>query len=452
MLVITCNLPFGPDFYPELPYLYVTSPVKSNIWDIGSSQSISWAVQNLPFISSIKMDLYKNDTLQYNIDNNININGQSSNNSQQTADSSLLQIDYDWLLLYTLNEGNNYNVRITAKQNESGIDTFIYAESEEFKLSCSTCPIYFQITSPPPGGEIWGIGSSQEIKWETNSAIMASSASNQIKIDLYKSNIYFSTIADNIENFGLHTWTVANIDGLEQATNYKIRISSISEPEKYGESYDSFALKQGPFIKVTSPNGGETWEQGSSPAITWSSANLTNSYVKIQLYRSSSPSGTYSWSKTLVSSKPKDGSYNWTIPSNLSTSYYYKVRIEEYGNPSVYDESDAYFTISVETSSITVTSPNGGETWEQDSSPAITWSSANLTNSYVKIQLYRSSSPSGTYSWSKTLVSSTNNDGSYTWNISSSLSITKYYKIRIEDYNDSSNYDESDNYFTISEE
>ena len=94
MFVIACNLPFGPDFYPELSYLYVTSPVKSNIWDIGSKQSISWAVQNVSF-SSVKLDLYKNGTLQYNIAYNININGQSSNNSQQTADSSLVQEDYD---------------------------------------------------------------------------------------------------------------------------------------------------------------------------------------------------------------------------------------------------------------------------------------------------------------------------------------------------------------------
>ena len=343
LFVSSCNIPFGPDFYPELSYLYVTSPGGGNNWDIGSSQSISWSVQNHSF-TSVKMELYKNDTLQHNIANNININGQSSNNSDQPADSSLVEGAYDWLLSYEYDEGNNYKVRITAEQTEPG-DTFIYAESEEFRLSCNICPIYFQITSPS-GGEVWKIGSSQDIEWGTNSAIIDSSASKQIKIDLYKSNIYFSTIADNIENFELHPWTVANIDGLEQATNYKIRISSISEPEKYGESYDSFALKQGPFIKVTSPNGGESWEQGSRSAITWSSANLTNSYIKIQLYRSSSPTGTYSSYETLVSSTNNDGSYTWSISSSLSTSYYYKIRIQDYYDSSNYDESDAYFNLN----------------------------------------------------------------------------------------------------------
>ncbi len=346
LFISSCNIPFGPDFYPELSYLYVTSPGGGNNWDIGSSQSISWSVQNHSF-TSVKIELYKNDTLLTPpIETQININGQSSNNnSDQTADSSKVQGDYDWLLRYEYGEGDNYKVRITAEQKESGIDTSIYAESDEFKLSCSTCPIYFQITSPS-GGEIWEIGSSQEIKWETNSAIMDNLASEQIKIDLYKSNIYFSTIADNIENFGLHPWTVANIDGLEQATNYKIRISSISEPEKYGESYDNFALKQGPFIKVTSPNGGETWAPGSSHNITWTSANLSNTRVKINLYRSSSADGSYAYNYTIDSSESNDGSYTWNISSSLSTTKYYKIRIEDYNDSSTYDESDASFNIN----------------------------------------------------------------------------------------------------------
>ena len=347
LFISSCNIPFGPDFYPDLSYLYVTSPGEDNDWDIGSKQSISWSVQNVSF-TSVKIELYKSGTLLTPpIETQININGQSSNNnSDQTADSSKVQGDYDWLLRYEYGEGDNYKVRITAKQTEPGDDTLIYAESEEFKILCSTCPIYFQITSPS-GGEIWEIGSSQEIKWETNSAIMDNLASEQIKIDLYKSNIYFATIADNIENIGFYSWNVANIDGLEQATNYKIRISSTSEPEKYGESYDSFALKQGPFIKLTSPNGGETWAPGSSHKITWTSANLsTNTRVKINLYRSSSADGSYAYNYTIDSSEPNDGSYTWNISSSFSTSYYYKIRIEDYNNSSVYDESDASFNIN----------------------------------------------------------------------------------------------------------
>jgi len=62
LFVLSCNVPFGPNFYPDLSYLYVTSPGENNNWDIGSKQSISWAVQNHSF-TSVKIELYKNDTL-----------------------------------------------------------------------------------------------------------------------------------------------------------------------------------------------------------------------------------------------------------------------------------------------------------------------------------------------------------------------------------------------------
>ena len=60
LFVLSCNVPFGPNFYPDLSYLYVTSPGENNNWDIGSKQSISWAVQNHSF-TSVKIELYKND-------------------------------------------------------------------------------------------------------------------------------------------------------------------------------------------------------------------------------------------------------------------------------------------------------------------------------------------------------------------------------------------------------
>ena len=197
MFVIACNLPFGPDFYPELSYLYVTSPGGGNNWDIGSSQSILWSVQNHSF-TSVTMELYKNDILQHNIANNININGQSSNNSDQTADSNLVEGVYNWLLLYEYDEGNNYKVRITAEQPEPG-GTVTYAESKKFKLSCNTCPIYFQIISPK-GGEILEIGMEDTILWKTNNEAFNEIPPDIISIDLYKSSDLIMSIANNINN------------------------------------------------------------------------------------------------------------------------------------------------------------------------------------------------------------------------------------------------------------
>ena len=199
-------------------------------------------------------------------------------------------------------------------------------------------------------------------------------------------------------------------------------------------------IKQGDSqIIVTSPNGGETWELGSTHDITWTSQNPSSSYVNIKLYRSGS------FISNIAGQTSDNGSYTWSISSGQTESSYYQVRIEEYGNSSVYDESNNYFSIEAPSNpTITVTSPNGGEEWEPGSSHAITWSSANLSSSNVTIKLYKNGS------YNSLLSSYTTNDGSYTWTISSSLSESDYYKIRIEEYNNSSVYDESDNYFTIS--
>ena len=193
-----------------------------------------------------------------------------------------------------------------------------------------------------------------------------------------------------------------------------------------------------PTIILTSPNGGEDWEPGSIHTITWSAANLSSSYITIKLYKNGS------YNSLLSNYTSKNSSYSWSIPSNLSISDYYKVRIQEYNSSFVYDDSDSYFSISLESPTITLTSPNGGEDWEPGSIHTITWSAANLSSSYVTIKLYKN----GIYSSS--LTSYTNKNVSYTWSIPSNMSTSDYYKIRIEEYNNSLVYDESNSYFSLS--
>ena len=195
-----------------------------------------------------------------------------------------------------------------------------------------------------------------------------------------------------------------------------------------------------PTITVTSPNGGENWEPGSSHSITWSSSNLPGSYVAIQLYR------TGNFDHQISSSTYDDGSYTWSISSSQTESDYYKVLIHSTTNTSVDDMSDNYFTIEEPGSpSITVTSPNGGEDWEPGTSHSITWNSSNLSGNYVGIQLYSSGS------YVSSISSSTTDDGSYTWSISSSQTESDYYKVKIYSTSESSISDYSDSYFTIEE-
>ncbi|MBN1559525.1 T9SS type A sorting domain-containing protein [candidate division KSB1 bacterium] len=218
-------------------------------------------------------------------------------------------------------------------------------------------------------------------------------------------------------------WTT---DGAYNGIIDEIRISNI---DRYINSAPT------PTITVISPNGGETWYNGDSKTISWSSQNHSGN-VKIELYNGSS------YYATIVSSTADDGSHAWTIPSNHAESNQYRVKISSVSDATVYDYSDNYFTIKPKANpTITVISPNGGEIWEIGSAQQIRWSSANHSAN-VKIELYKG------LSLHQTISSSTTDDGLHTWTIPS-LEENTNYRIKITSTANSAVYDFSDNYFTI---
>jgi hypothetical protein len=89
-----------------------------------------------------------------------------------------------------------------------------------------------------------------------------------------------------------------------------------------------------PTITVVSPNGGEAWTKGHSHTIEWNSANVAT--VSILL---TNPTGFLVGS--VAPSMTNTGSYNWTIPTGISTGYY-KVMVLGGGGG---DSSDAPFFI-----------------------------------------------------------------------------------------------------------
>jgi len=189
-----------------------------------------------------------------------------------------------------------------------------------------------------------------------------------------------------------------------------------------------------PSITVTSPNGGESWQMGTSHIITWSYANSPGSYVKIELYRAST------LARTITSSTYCDGSYTWSIPTDLTAASDYRIRISS-TSTSAGDYSDAYFSITAPPS-ITVTSPNGGESWQMGTSHTMTWTYANSPGSYVKIELYRAST------LTRTITSSTACDGSYAWTVPTDLTAASDYRIKISSTSTAAS-DYSDAYFSI---
>jgi len=189
-----------------------------------------------------------------------------------------------------------------------------------------------------------------------------------------------------------------------------------------------------PSITVTSPNGGESLTGNAGKTITWSKTG-TFSDVKIEY----SLNNGSSWS-TETASTTNDGSYAWTVPNSTTSQGLIRISEAVAGSPT--DSSNATFTITNSaTDQITVTSPNGGETLSGGSGYSITWTSAGSVGN-VKLE-YSTDSLS---TWT-TIVSSTSNNGTYSWSVPEVNSANCY--VRVSQVSGGTPSDTSNHKFSI---
>jgi len=109
------------------------------------------------------------------------------------------------------------------------------------------------------------------------------------------------------------------------------------------------------------------------------------------------------------------------------------------GSSSVVSMSLAIVPAGGET--ITVTAPDGGESWAINSSQNITWN-ATFTITDVKIELQRTVAGA----W-ETIIASTTNDGSYPWTVTGPT--TSEATVKVSKVGDAGVYDTSDDIFSI---
>jgi len=383
------------------PSITVTSPNGGENWQIGTGHTITWTYANNPG-SYVKIELYRVSTLTRTI------------TSSTACDGS-----YSWTIPTDLTTASDYRIKITSTSMTSVYD---YSNA------------YFSITAPtitvtsPNGGEVWGTGSDYTIYWTSEN-----NPGSYVKIELYKGASLSSTLSSSTLNDGYFGWTIPV--GQTVGTDYRVKISSTTT-SAYDYSDGYFSIVQS-WIAVTSPNGGEAWQPGTSHYITWDYGGISDGFY-VYLYRGA----TYQYT---ICPRTLDSSYLWTIPADQAIGSDYRVMVGDHDMVAS-DYSDNYFTIgSAPEPSITVTSPNGGESWQMGTSHAVTWTYANNPGSYVKIELYRSST------LVLTITSSTACDGYYTWTISTGLTAASDYRIKISSTTTAAS-DYSNAYFTITKQ
>jgi len=198
--------------------------------------------------------------------------------------------------------------------------------------------------SEPIGGELWFTGATETIRWTSVDV------PGNVKIELYKGNSFYGTIVSDADNDGAYAWDI--LEGIEAATNFKIKITWVDYTSVYDYSDNSFAIESGeegtcPIIdgttatgSVTSPAENSTVSAGSAVTINWTFQNgaFTPGQCHIVLYAANNPVGTIQdWAIN-------DGSFTWNVPSTLSSSNCYNIRIFHTSDSGVYVVGP-YFTI-----------------------------------------------------------------------------------------------------------
>jgi len=183
---------------------------------------------------------------------------------------------------------------------------------------------------------------------------------------------------------------------------------------------------------VVAPNGGEAWPIASVQAIQWNSS-LISGNVKIELSRN----GGATFAETLFSNTPNDGIETWTVTGPASSTI--RVRVTSVDNPPLSDMSNANF--SIEQPSVSVVSPNGGESWITGSTESILWNSSFVAGS-VNVELSRDGGTGY-----EMLFANTSNDGSEAWSVTGLGTVNAL--VRISSVSDPLVSDVSNGPFTI---
>ncbi|MDI6803027.1 MAG: M12 family metallo-peptidase [Bacteroidota bacterium] len=274
----------------------------------------------------------------------------------------------------------------------------------------------------PNGGEAWVIGTSQSITW-------TSTGVTNVKIEYTMNNgTDWLTITESVPaSPASFLWTVPNT----ATTQARIRVSSATVSSLSDISNNVFSIQYPPSITLISPDGGELYPIGFQKNIQWSSINVSGN-VKIELSRD----GGLNY-EDIFASTPNDGSENWIV-SGMTTEEA-KIKITSLSLPTIFDVSNSNFYIR--TATITVTSPNGGESPRVGVPYPINWESQNMLGE-VRVELSRNGGTSY-----ETIIATTDNDGSEMWTPENPLSNST--RIRILAVGNPSIFDESDNNFYI---
>lgn len=203
--------------------------------------------------------------------------------------------------------------------------------------------------SLPVGGEILTVGKTSNITWSSSGF----SSSAVVKINLLDgreaADSYYreSTIVSAMPNSGSYAWKLPDLLSSREiyGSLYKIviYITDGGETKSVASSYFSISKPMNPYVKIVSPNGGETWQAGKTYTILWDTLGLSDGKVDIDVINSS---GVAMYDRQAAFNIANTGQFDWKIPADLFGNYKIKISaFDKSRNPQSDSTSASFFNI-----------------------------------------------------------------------------------------------------------
>jgi hypothetical protein len=172
-------------------------------------------------------------------------------------------------------------------------------------------------------------GTLHEITWDPTGTCGA-----YVEIELLRAGVLCGTIAAAAQNRGSYAWTAAQCE--DYPDHYSVRVTDAASGAR-DESDRTFQIPSACSVSLLSPNGFESWPEGTVHDITWSRTGIC-SFVRIELLRLGIAC------KTIAYSTDNDGRYTWVVDRCLDYADQYTVRITDLATGAM-DVSSQPFTI-----------------------------------------------------------------------------------------------------------
>lgn len=331
------------------PQLFVTYPNGGEVLYPGTSVGIYWTNNYVPG-SFVK--------LEYSTDSGVNW-------TTIVTNTSLTSGYYNWA--FPNIPTTKALVRVTSSSLPNVMDT---------SNAVFTIRPFITITSPNSPGISYPSCSNQYIYLDKSSAItyvkVEYSTDSMASWTTYSSSYYVGG-----SNSTSVSWSVPSLF----TNNLFLRVSDVSFPTRLDVSDYPVVVRGDSSIVLNSPNGGETWQGGTYQFITWAGNATVSGRYQVEY----SINNGVTWN--LLTSSTYATSYYWLLPNTPTTTA--RVRITDFYNTCKNAVSNQAFTITAATPTLVVSYPNGGEGLYPGTTVSISWNSAYLPTSNIKLEYHQ---------------------------------------------------------------